>query len=81
MGNNFYKVLGSVFMILSGIIYTSERIIENISTSLIIAGFASHGTGANIEPNYPGFFENFFVWFFFFLGFILLAYGFPNSKK
>jgi hypothetical protein len=79
--NNIYKILGTIFLIISAVIYTSERVIEKISVSLVNAGFASHGSSVNNEPNYPGFFGNFFVWFFFFLGFLLLAYGFPNNKK
>jgi hypothetical protein len=81
MENNFYKILGTLFMIISGLIYTAERIIENLSVSIITAGYASHGTITDKTPHYPGFFDNFFVWFFFFLGFLLLAYGFPKDNK
>lgn len=84
MGNNFYKILGTIFMITSGIIYTAERIVEKISVALVTAGFASQGTNNTDflrNTHYDGFFANFFVWFFFFLGFLLLAYGFPNEKK
>jgi hypothetical protein len=84
MGNNFYKVLGAIFMITSGLIYTAERIIEKLSVALVTAGFASHGT-SNYDflrnTHYNSFFDNFFVWFFFFLGFLLLAYGFPKDNK
>lgn len=79
MGNNFYKVLGAVFMVFSGLIYTFERIAERISSSIIEAGYAANGHLNEIEPDYPGFFNNFFVWFFLFIGFILLAYGFPKK--
>ncbi|MCJ8010154.1 hypothetical protein MUG84_00165 [Paenibacillus sp. KQZ6P-2] len=81
MGNNYYKILGAIFMIISGLIYTAERIIENLSAALVAAGYASHGTGTDRAPNYAGFFDNFFVWFFFLLGFLLLAYGFPKGNK
>jgi len=81
MGNNFYKILGTIFMVISGLIYTAERIIEKLSDALEVAGHASHGTAIARTPHYPGFFDNFFVWFFLFIGFLLLAYGFPNYKK
>jgi hypothetical protein len=77
MANNFYRILGSAFMIVSAIIYTAERITAKISAAIIEANYASPNRIA-IEPDYPGFFGNFFVWFFFFIGFVLLVYGFPK---
>jgi hypothetical protein len=72
-------------MIVSGVLYTTERIIEKLSASIVAAGYASQGTGSDRRTSYysgySGFFDNFFVWFFFFLGFLLLAYGFPKSNK
>ncbi|AJS58975.1 hypothetical protein [Paenibacillus sp. IHBB 10380] len=81
MGNNLYKILGTIFMIVSGVLYTTERIMEELSASIVAAGYASQGTGTDRTSYYSGFFDNFFVWFFFFLGFLLLAYGFPKSNK
>jgi TRAP-type mannitol/chloroaromatic compound transport system permease small subunit len=72
MGNNVYKVLGTIFMLMSGIFYTAERIIES--------GYASHGVGSDRTAHYPQFFDNFFVWFFLLIGFVLLVYGFPKEK-
>jgi len=81
MGNNTYKRIGTIFMITAGVIYTIERCVASISYALIQAGYASHGTNTNFKLEYPGFFNNFFVWFFLFIGFLLLAYGFPKDKK
>jgi len=83
MGNNFYKILGAILMITSGLIYTSERIIEKLSVALVSAGFSSHGTYTDFhgDIHYNGFFDNFFVWFFFFLGLLLLAYGLLKDNK
>lgn len=78
MGNNTYKIIGTVFMIVAAILYTIERCVANISHAIIKAGYASNGTNPDLKLDYPGFFENFFVWFFLFIGFILLAYGFPK---
>ncbi|MGM0884048.1 MAG: hypothetical protein ACQEXQ_23805 [Bacillota bacterium] len=79
MTNNFYKILGTILMVISGLIYSLERITARISSSIIEAGHASYGRSAEIGTDYPGFFDNFFVWFFLFIGFLLLAYGFPKS--
>jgi hypothetical protein len=81
MGNNLYKVLGSTLMVISGIIYTLERITAKISAAIVSAGHATNGHTINIEPNYPSFFGNFFVWFFLFVGFLVLAFGFPKSNN
>ncbi len=81
MENNSYKILGTIFMIGSSLIYTIERAITRISASIVAAGHASHGTVTNFDLIYPGFFDNFFVWFFLFIGFLLLAYGFPKFKN
>jgi len=79
LGNNLYRKLGTVFMAISGLIYSFERITARISSSIIEAGHASNGHNIEIKPDYPGFFDNFFVWFFLFIGFVLLAYGFPKK--
>ena len=70
-------------MIVSAMMYTAERIIEKLSAALVAAGYASNGTGSDRSVHYTGIFDNFFVWFFLFIGFILLAYGFlkDNIKK
>jgi hypothetical protein len=78
MGNNFYKILGSVFMIASGLMYTAERIVDKLSSAMIAAQYAKNGTLINIPIRSNGF--NFFVWFFLFVGFLLLAYGFPKRR-
>lgn len=78
MGNNFYKILGSLFIALSAILYTIERITANISSALIVAAHASNGGNVQFDPEYPDLFDNFFVWFLFLVGFVILAYGFPK---
>jgi hypothetical protein len=81
MGNNIYKILGTIFMITSGLIYTTERIFERLSSAIHAAGFASHGIAVERTYHYHGFFDNFFVWFFFFLGILILAYGFTKTTS
>jgi hypothetical protein len=81
MTNNLYKILGTLFILFSGSIYTVERIIENISASLVTAGIATHsGLGLAREIKNISFFDNFFVWFLFFLGLLLLVYGIARNK-
>lgn len=80
MRNNVYKVLGTIFMLTSGILYTAERMIEKVSVAIVASGYASHGVGTDRTASYPHFFDNFFVWFFMLVGFILLVYGFLKEK-
>jgi hypothetical protein len=78
---NSYKVLGFVFLIVSGLIYTFERISSVLSTSLIKASFyAGKMTGEIPEVKYGNLFDNFFVPLFFLLSVILLVYGFKKSE-
>lgn len=73
MKNNLYITLGTIFLALSGLLYTAERVASRISSAIIDAGFASTGSSTSGYVNYPGLFENFFVWLFFLLGLLLLA--------
>jgi hypothetical protein len=75
LSNHTYKLLGTIFMIISGIIFTIERCVANISGSLIVAGHASHGTAVGFQPEYPSFNDNFFVLFFLIIGILIFAYG------
>jgi len=74
MGKYLYGIIGACFILLSAILYTLERITAKISASIVAAGFASHGIGADPAPKYPEFFDNFFVAFFLIGGLALLAY-------
>lgn len=76
MVNQVYKVLGAIFMISSGLIYTIERCVANISSSLIVSGYTSHGTHVTgYKPEYPSITDNFFVLFLLILGILIFAYG------
>lgn len=65
-------------MTLSGLFYTAERIAERVSDSLIESGYASQGMSTSGLVHFPGFFDNFFVWLFFLIGFLLFIYGFSK---
>ncbi|WP_144512133.1 hypothetical protein [Bacillus sp. FJAT-22090] len=75
MTQNIYRIIGAIFISLSGIFYTAERIAERLSVAVTDAGLASAGTSTSGMMNYPGFFDNFFVWFFFLIGLILIVIG------
>lgn len=47
MGNNVYKLLGTIFMLMSGGFYTAERITEKISAAIVAYGYASTGMGTD----------------------------------
>lgn len=81
MGNDFYKILGSVFMLMSGILYTIERVVTTITSSKVHAEYVAQGIYKKFEPEYPIFFDNFFVVFFLLVGFVILAYGFPKKSS
>jgi hypothetical protein len=81
VSNHVYKILGTVLMIFSGLIFTLERCIANISNSLIVAGFASHGTTTELKlVEYPKFTDNFFVLFFLIIGILIFAYGLIKKR-
>jgi hypothetical protein len=75
LSNHTNKVLGTIFMIISGLIFTIERCVASISDSLIVAGHASHGMAVAFTPEYPSISDNFFVLFFLILGILIFAYG------
>ncbi|MFD0693847.1 hypothetical protein ACFQZT_07065 [Paenibacillus sp. GCM10027628] len=81
MNNNVSKILGTIFMLMSGLFYTTERIVAKIAAAIVAAGYASTGTGTDSSARYPEFFENFFVWFFLLIGFVLLVYGFRKISE
>ena len=70
-----YGIIGAVFISLSGVFFTAERIAERLSVAITDAGFASAGMSTPGMVSYPGFFDNFFVWFFFLMGLILIVIG------
>lgn len=65
-------------MSLSGLFYTAERIAERFSVAITDAGLASHDGSTMGFLNYPGFFSNFFVWFFLLIGLLLLSVGYSK---
>jgi TRAP-type mannitol/chloroaromatic compound transport system permease small subunit len=77
MGNDFYKGLGAVFMIAGGFFYTLERVASRIANAMIVAGAAVRGPSSNSIFETP----NYMVWFFLFIGFVLLVFGFPSKAK
>ncbi|TCM85421.1 hypothetical protein EV294_1261 [Paenibacillus sp. BK033] len=81
MSNHVYKILGTILMIVSGLIFTLERCIANISNSLIVAGFASDGTVPDLKlVEYPKFTDNLFVVLFLIFGILIFAYGLIRKR-
>lgn len=72
-----YKLLGALFIMISGLIYSLERGFSMISTSLIMAGFYSGKMSGEVpEVEIHTLFDNFYVPLFFIVGLILIVYGF-----
>ena len=62
MKSNNYKVIGFISLVTSGIIYTLERFVTAMSTSIVQAGFFSgQMTGGVPGVETANFFDNFFV--------------------
>lgn len=78
---NVYLIVGTIFISLSGLFFTLERIAERLAVGITDAGFASYSGSSMGNIHYPGFFDNFFVWFFFVAGSLLLISGFSNRYK
>lgn len=70
-----YLLVGAIFISLGGILYTAERIAERLAIAIRDAGFASAGMSTPGIGMFPGFFDNFFVWFSFFVGLLMLTGG------
>ncbi|TYS58115.1 hypothetical protein FZC74_14075 [Sutcliffiella horikoshii] len=77
---NFFRVIGIVFFVMSGLIYTLERGFSLISTSIVKAGFYS-GTKTGEVPivEASGFSTNFFVPLFLVIGVVLVIYDFKKK--
>ncbi len=77
---NFYKILGSIFIIMSGLIYTLERGFFLLSTSIIRAGFDfGRMTGEVPQVEVNGFLDNIYAPLFLILGLLLVVYGFKGK--
>lgn len=75
-----YKIIGMLFLFFSGAFYTAERIAARIAEGIAAAG----GDGSKHPSEvywHPSITDNFFVWFFLLIGFVILAYGFPRRGE
>ncbi|PID21621.1 hypothetical protein CSV61_07915 [Sporosarcina sp. P3] len=78
---NSFKILGLVFIVTSGFIYTLEKGFSMLSSSIVQAGFYSGGmTGEVPEIEVSGFFENLYVVPLLVLGILILLVGFVRDK-
>jgi|GEM_PF-1000407 len=72
-----YLILGSVFVLSSGFIYTLERGFSMLSTGVVKSGFFSGNmSGAVPEIEANGFFDNAFAPLFLSIGILLFICGF-----
>lgn len=75
------RILGFVFILVGGIIYSIERAVSIMSTSMIRAGFfAGSMTGEVPNVEASGLFSNPFVPIFLCLGMGLIIYSFIKNK-
>ncbi|UUZ80712.1 hypothetical protein LJK88_38720 [Paenibacillus sp. P26] len=82
MGNDFHKILGTVFLIASGVIYTAERIASNMAEAIAASGAAAQAAAHETTRIYPVLPENnLFVWIYAVIGVVLLVSGFPSGRR
>jgi hypothetical protein len=71
-----YRVLGAIFILTSGLIYSIERTVTMLSKSIVLAGFeAGKITGETPSVDTGSVFSNLFVPIFFVAGLILIIYS------
>jgi len=78
-----YAIIGCLFLVVSALIYTSERAFLFMATSLQLAGFLSGGVGGTVpQIKVAGFFDNFFSPLFLVLGLLSFTlFLFSSFKK
>ena len=81
MERRTFIFLGAIFMIVSGMFYTAERVAAILAGGLADGGSAIHGGGTFGTVDYPGFFDNLFVYLFFIIGLLLIATGYIQKKS
>lgn len=73
---NTKSVLGFVFILLAGMMYTLERAASQIAGYLELSGFLAGGKTGNVPiPKTAGFFDNLFIPLFLIIGIVLLILG------
>ncbi|KAF2955149.1 hypothetical protein [Marinitoga sp. 38H-ov] len=74
---NVYAKLGVIFLIVSGIFYTLERIVAKFIWALEISAVKLSPSGGSYSsyPDMPNLSENIFVIAFLILGIILIIWG------
>ncbi len=81
MKNNKFKLLGTIFLVASGFLYTTERSISYLSEAIVLKGYATHGTNIDYNPIPIDVNSNYFIWLFLILGSISLIYGIVKDGK
>nr|WP_144919521.1 hypothetical protein [Paenibacillus bovis] len=81
MEKRTFIFLGAILIIVSGTFYTAERVAAILAGGLADGGSAIHGGGTFGTVDYPGFFDNLFVYMFFVLGLLLIGVGFVQKKS
>jgi hypothetical protein len=79
--DKFVYVIGVLFIIMSGLIYTIERAMMYIAGNIRLAGFyAGHMSGLVPTPEIPRFNDNIFVPIFLLVGIAIIAYASLKRK-
>lgn len=77
MDKKLYSILGTVFIISSGFLYSFERFIAYYGwIGTLNSNIGSHST----SPHLPGIFTNIFIPIFLIIGFVLIVKGYKNNN-
>ncbi len=81
METKMYYILGTVFLITSGLIYTFERVMSNFSMSWGQGTSTSQGNVTSFYmPLLPSLFSNVFITLFIIISVIFFAKGYAKNK-
>jgi len=82
MKGKFYEIIGVVFLIFAGVLYTVERCANWISNGLSAQGLAAFSGNGSLSEPWVGLIDNVFVIPFLVIGIVAFLYGlFRNSMN
>jgi hypothetical protein len=75
MRGKFYEIVGTIFVIFSGLLYTLERCANWVSSGLSAQGLAAYSGNGSLSAPWVGLKDNVFVIFFLVIGIVVFLYG------
>ncbi|MEC0240853.1 hypothetical protein P4H66_13435 [Paenibacillus dokdonensis] len=79
MNGRFYEIIGTIFVIFSGVLYTLERCANWIGSGLSAQGLAAFSGNGSLSEPWVDPKDNVFVIPFLVIGIIVFLYGFVRN--